>query len=664
MHFPFFQTEINTSLMEALLYSLLHSIWLGAIAAIIAAIILITTRHSSPLLRYHLLCVLLMMFCIGTGYIVHFEIMHSNLQQEALPFSAEITEDSGVNNKVSVNDDSAFSVNENIIQIFRKYSFLFVGLWLLVVIYKLIWFTADFKMLGKIRNGSTGSPGTDWEKRLAFLSSCVGINSTVLLKLSSETTVPMVIGVFKPIIIFPLVLFNSLSNAEAEAILLHELAHIRRQDFLVNILQRLTEIIFFFNPPVCWISELIRRERENCCDDIAISVTQDKRQYIYALVAFQEHHLNNQQGQLYTAFPGDGHQVFNRVNRILTNHNKSLNKMEKVFLASAIFFTVIVTLAFSSHEKTDKAFTSKDDTIQNQIKSSVSTTPAEKNDVLQQAVRLLTIAEKDTLPLHAQVKRKSIMVYSTNINGKEYELHKNENEIVQLKIDGKVIPLNQLNSYRAALDTIDNRLDRDEREMENNLVELQLNEELLSRNNEAKFENQLNEAQLRKMQTEASLALQQNLLGLKEVQIENMLRNNKQFTDTLLLKELSLLHSSELKELALSNNLHLYYEKFRSEQLETHAEALQEHKLALIEHQNALAKQHESMQQHNRAMGMIDELVNEGIIENSRNLKLKLTNNELIINGKKQSAELHLRMLKKVQDKTGGKVNLEYNITN
>src|SRR4030095_11498069 len=93
---------------------------------------------------------------------------------------------------------------------------------------------------------------------------------------SSLTKVPVVIGHLKPVILFPIGILNSLPQNEVEAILLHELAHIARNDFLINLLQQFTEIIFFFNPAVIWVSSCIKSERENCCDDIAISVTQDK----------------------------------------------------------------------------------------------------------------------------------------------------------------------------------------------------------------------------------------------------------------------------------------------------------------------------------------------------------------------------------------------------
>jgi bla regulator protein BlaR1 len=658
MHLPFFKSTINTQLMEAIFYTLLHSLWLGALVAIAGAIILTATKRSTPQLRYNLLCVLLVLFCTGCVYILRYEYSLSIANSPVASSSSLITETGIKAGGVSDNGYTVLSIDAAIIPFLKKYSFLFVGAWLLVVLYKLIWFTADFKTLRDIRKSGTHSPGNDWENRLAVLASCLGINTAVQLKLSSETSVPMVIGIFKPVIIFPLALFNNLSNSEAEAILLHELAHIRRQDFLVNVLQRFTEIIFFFNPPIRWVSELIRRERENCCDDMAIAITRDKKQYIYALVAFQELHLNQQEGNLLTAFPGDGQQVFNRVNRILTNHNKSLNKMEKVLLASAIFVTGIFTLAFTSRDQQDKG-------QQEEQHSSVVTTQAKTipdNKVLQSPTAKSTITI-DTLPDKQQVKRKAIMVYSTNINGKEYEMHKMENEIVQLKIDGKDVPVSQLGNHRAALDTIDKRLERDEAEMEANLQALTMHQELLEKDRELFVEKQLHFNELQELQLDKSLLLQDKIRALNEIRLDNSLKNGKVY-DLEILNEPGNVYKKRLSELEINNELLALKGKELAQHYDMLAKAQKESELAMLEHEIAMEKHQESMQQHLKGMEMIDELVREGIITNPKNVKLKLNNRELIINGKKQPSEIHLRMLEKFQDKPGAKVNLEYNISN
>jgi len=104
---------------------------------------------------------------------------------------------------------------------------------------------------------------------------------------SSIADVPMVIGVFRPAILLPASMLLGLAPDQLEAILVHELAHIRRHDNLVNLVQRLLETVFFFHPAAWWVSACIRTEREHCCDDIAAAAS-DARAYAGALTTLEE----------------------------------------------------------------------------------------------------------------------------------------------------------------------------------------------------------------------------------------------------------------------------------------------------------------------------------------------------------------------------------------
>lgn len=91
-----------------------------------------------------------------------------------------------------------------------------------------------------------------------------------MLFLSEKMLIPFTAGFIKPMILFPVALLNRLSEEQVEAILLHEMAHIKRHDYLFNILQRIMEIVLFFNPMIWLLAKDIRREREFCCDDLVI----------------------------------------------------------------------------------------------------------------------------------------------------------------------------------------------------------------------------------------------------------------------------------------------------------------------------------------------------------------------------------------------------------
>ncbi len=105
---------------------------------------------------------------------------------------------------------------------------------------------------------------------------------------SALVKTPMVVGYFRPAILLPLCVVTGLPAAQLELILAHELAHIRRHDYLVNLLQTLVETLFFYHPAVWWLSRQIRNERENCCDDVAMAAVGNRADYGRALLAIEE----------------------------------------------------------------------------------------------------------------------------------------------------------------------------------------------------------------------------------------------------------------------------------------------------------------------------------------------------------------------------------------
>ncbi len=96
-------------------------------------------------------------------------------------------------------------------------------------------------------------------------------------------------GFLKPVILVPASMISGLSPEQIYAILAHELAHIRRNDYIINVIQTLIETIFFFHPAIWYISVQIRKERENACDDIAVELTGDKVNYAKTLAFTQDY---------------------------------------------------------------------------------------------------------------------------------------------------------------------------------------------------------------------------------------------------------------------------------------------------------------------------------------------------------------------------------------
>ena len=123
---------------------------------------------------------------------------------------------------------------------------------------------------------------------LAETARRLGMTQAVRVLQSTIVQVPIVAGYLKPVILLPASIVTGLPASQLEAILAHELAHIRRHDYLVNLLQTLVETVFFYHPAVWWLSHQIRCERENCCDDIAVSALGSRLDYSRALLALEE----------------------------------------------------------------------------------------------------------------------------------------------------------------------------------------------------------------------------------------------------------------------------------------------------------------------------------------------------------------------------------------
>lgn len=124
--------------------------------------------------------------------------------------------------------------------------------------------------------------------RLSSLARRLGIDRAVKLVESGLVQVPTALGWLRPMILLPACAATGLPADQLEALLLHELAHIRRHDYLVNLVQTIVEILGFYHPAVWWVSRRIRIERENCCDDIAARALGDNLRYVKALASMED----------------------------------------------------------------------------------------------------------------------------------------------------------------------------------------------------------------------------------------------------------------------------------------------------------------------------------------------------------------------------------------
>jgi HEAT repeat protein/beta-lactamase regulating signal transducer with metallopeptidase domain len=139
-----------------------------------------------------------------------------------------------------------------------------------------------------LRTRSVSAAPPEWHDIVSRLSLRLGVRRAVSLAVSRALTIPVVIGHVKPVVLVPASALSGLSPSQLEAILAHEIAHVRRHDYLVNLAQTVIETVLFYHPAVWWVSRQIRLEREHCCDDLAVAACGDSRTYVEALLGLEQ----------------------------------------------------------------------------------------------------------------------------------------------------------------------------------------------------------------------------------------------------------------------------------------------------------------------------------------------------------------------------------------
>jgi GWxTD domain-containing protein len=188
--------------------------------------------------------------------------------------------------------------------------------------------------------GVCRAPG-DWQQRIDGLAVRLRISKPAALLESCLADVPVVIGYVRPVILMPVGLLAGLPVAQVEAILIHELAHIRRRDYLVNLMQTFVEGLLFYHPAVWWISGVIRAERENCCDDLAVAATGDARQYAAALAALEQ----NRWAAHELALAATGGSLMKRIRRLLQQPERPRAAWTPAISASLLVIGAGIALA-------------------------------------------------------------------------------------------------------------------------------------------------------------------------------------------------------------------------------------------------------------------------------------------------------------------------------
>jgi len=327
-------------LAQAIGWALLHLLWQGTVIAGLLALLLRLLPARSASLRYTLACaalVSLVLLGVATGY-------RAYPRQTAVAAATIATPDvrpsmativvatlapargAGVQDVVRAANDALPAV---------------VTFWLVGVVLLSIRLIVHWLRARRLVTRHT-SPATEpWLSVAKRLCRALGVRQAVRLLESTAIQVPAVVGLLRPVILLPANALAGLMPGQLEMILAHELAHIRRHDFLVNLLQAAVETLLFYHPAVWWISGQIRIERENCCDDLAIAVCGNALQYARALTRLEE--LRAQRMPL--AVSANGGSLLDRIRRLVSESSRTTGPVRG---AAALALLVGMLLAIAA----------------------------------------------------------------------------------------------------------------------------------------------------------------------------------------------------------------------------------------------------------------------------------------------------------------------------
>lgn len=305
-----FATLADSSVLLTLGWTLVHFLWQGAVAGALYALLRRMLRNKSPVTRYNLAVVtLIAMAVLPVVTFIHLA---------AAPSSGSVT--------LALSNFTVLSAAE-----VRAHTPLFTSwldaaqswlkpllswavlLWFLGVLIMSIRIGYGWRHARFLRRTADFAPLPQWSAIVKDLSCRLGIHNVVRLAVSLHVHVPSVIGWLKPVILLPPSMLSGLTPLQIELILAHELAHVRRCDYLWNLLQITLETLLFYHPVVRWVSNQARVEREQCCDDMVVALHGNPLAYARALTELEG--LRHPQDALLLG--ANGGQVLDRIHRLL-----------------------------------------------------------------------------------------------------------------------------------------------------------------------------------------------------------------------------------------------------------------------------------------------------------------------------------------------------------
>jgi len=302
-------SAIGAVALHTLGWSLLHFVWQAALLALALGGALAVTRNSTPRTRYALCCAALALMALCP--ILTFAYLAYGAGEA--PATAPVIAAGPVSSPQLSQDASASPLEHAAAMVDRAMPWI-LAFWIAGVLLFLARAIAAGLAARKLRTAAIADAPESLLDLAERVGERLGIRRAFEVFVSGAISVPTMVGWLKPVILFPVASLAGMAPEQLEAVLAHELAHIRRWDYLVNALQIAAETLLFYHPAVWWVSRRIRREREHCCDDVAVSVTGSPLVYAKALYLLEEQRAMAPE----LALGANGGQLSMRIRRLMT----------------------------------------------------------------------------------------------------------------------------------------------------------------------------------------------------------------------------------------------------------------------------------------------------------------------------------------------------------
>lgn len=261
-------SPFSWTLVQALGWALVHFVWKGALIGMATALSLRLLQGASPQSRYALLCVSLLL-CLGVP------VLDMYRGVEAAALTSGWLRMSGSHVMPAIDPRAQFAIEDALPWL--------VAAWMVGVAVMSCRLATGLLWVRRIGHALPDWPDTRWQDYASALAARCGLSRPVTLRRAAHLSTPLTIGWWRPLVLIPASLLTRMPPDLLEAVIAHEIAHIKRADYLVNLLQSVIESLLFYHPAVWWLSRQIRIERECVADQVAATLIQNPRRLALAL---------------------------------------------------------------------------------------------------------------------------------------------------------------------------------------------------------------------------------------------------------------------------------------------------------------------------------------------------------------------------------------------